>query len=210
MPTKTFFNLPEEKHDKLMRAIKQEFSRVPFSQVSVNKIIQVAQIPRGSFYQYFKNKTDVLEYILRDYRAQMRARIQQSIETHRGDIFALMSDILDFTIELGSSRDMGAFIKHLFSDMKVNSGFYIDFVRNSKSDFQETFMNRIDLEILNISDTRELKNMLEILVTITQRTAVRFFAGMYDADSVRRQYQEKLMLLKRGFLKERNICACCK
>ena len=51
MPTGTFFRLPEEKQRRLMEAAWEEFVRTSYTEVSINKIIQIAGIPRGSFYQ---------------------------------------------------------------------------------------------------------------------------------------------------------------
>ena len=50
MPSATFYNLPEEKRERLLRAAREEFSRVPYESASVNRIIRSAGIPRGSFY----------------------------------------------------------------------------------------------------------------------------------------------------------------
>ena len=41
-----------------INALKKEFSRVPLKDALVSNIIIDAQIPRGSFYQYFDNIED--------------------------------------------------------------------------------------------------------------------------------------------------------
>ena len=53
MPKSTFYNLSKEKREKIEAAIKNEFGRNSFSKASISNIIQEANIPRGSFYQYF-------------------------------------------------------------------------------------------------------------------------------------------------------------
>ena len=45
MPSATFYNLPAEKRERLLRAAREEFSRVPYESASVNRIIQSAGIP---------------------------------------------------------------------------------------------------------------------------------------------------------------------
>ena len=60
MPKETFLKLPEEKKDKIIKAAKKEFARVPFEQTSIKNIVEDADIPRGSFYQYFESKEDLL------------------------------------------------------------------------------------------------------------------------------------------------------
>ena len=59
MPSQTFFNLDYSKQKKLLDAAKQEFYKVPYTEVSINKIIQTAEISRGSFYTYFVDKNDL-------------------------------------------------------------------------------------------------------------------------------------------------------
>ena len=65
MPTSTFFNLKDEKREKIIEVVKKEFERVPLSKLSVKRIVEGSYIARGSFYQYFLSKEDVIEYVLR-------------------------------------------------------------------------------------------------------------------------------------------------
>lgn len=62
MPTETFLNLKQPKKDRLMQAITKELSTHTFEHVSIANIIKDAHIPRGSFYQYFTDKTDLYQY----------------------------------------------------------------------------------------------------------------------------------------------------
>ena len=68
MPTTTFFRLPEEKRDRLMDACWTELTTVRFADISINRIIATAHIPRGSFYQYFEDKEDLIHFLLEDMR----------------------------------------------------------------------------------------------------------------------------------------------
>ena len=60
VPTATFFRLPEEKRGRLIDACWAELAQVRFTDVSINRIITAAHIPRGSFYQYFDDKDDLI------------------------------------------------------------------------------------------------------------------------------------------------------
>jgi TetR/AcrR family transcriptional regulator len=64
MPNKTFFNLSDEKRCRIVDAALQEFAAHSFNEASINRIIKNAEIPKGSFYQYFKNKEDLYLYFL--------------------------------------------------------------------------------------------------------------------------------------------------
>jgi len=63
MPKSTFHSLCGEKKQRLIDAALEEFSRRTFSQASLNQIIKQADIPKGSFYQYFENKEDLYLYL---------------------------------------------------------------------------------------------------------------------------------------------------
>lgn len=88
MPTSTFFRLPEEKRARLIEASWGEVSQVRFSDVSINRIISAARIPRGSFYQYFEDKEDLLRYLLEDMREYFISLLRNVLVEAEGDVFA--------------------------------------------------------------------------------------------------------------------------
>ncbi len=65
MPKETFLKLSEEKRQKIIKAAKKEFERVPIEQVSIKNIVENADIARGSFYQYFESKEDLLRFYIK-------------------------------------------------------------------------------------------------------------------------------------------------
>ena len=66
MPKQTFYNLSTEKQKKIIKSARKEFSGVPLAEASIQKIVQDADIARGSFYQYFEDKEDLFEYIVEE------------------------------------------------------------------------------------------------------------------------------------------------
>jgi len=63
MPTQTYLNLPKEKQDRIFNAAVDEFSVRTFNEAKISNIIKSAEIARGSFYQYFDDKKDLLLYL---------------------------------------------------------------------------------------------------------------------------------------------------
>ena len=63
MPKQTFFNLPEKKREKIINAAMKEFSENSFKRVTIDNIVERADIPKGSFYQYFSNKEDIYHHL---------------------------------------------------------------------------------------------------------------------------------------------------
>lgn len=64
MPKNTFYNLSDEKKRRIFDAALQEFSTRSFREASLNQIIKNADIPKGSFYQYFENKEEIYSYMI--------------------------------------------------------------------------------------------------------------------------------------------------
>lgn len=64
MPKDTFFNLPPDKRAKILEVAIDAFSQEHFEKVSVNQIVANSGISKGSFYQYFEDKTDLYKHII--------------------------------------------------------------------------------------------------------------------------------------------------
>ena len=97
MPTSTFYNLSDEKKDRIFDAALKEFSARTFSQVSLNQIIKNAGIPKGSFYQYFENKEDLYLY-LREVASKEMAELL-------GNISGIDSDADVFEVIMHETRE---------------------------------------------------------------------------------------------------------
>ena len=91
MPTERFKRLPEEKIEAIRRAGIQEFTRTSPESASINRIIQEADISRGSFYTYFESKYDLLRWLISD-------RVREHNDFYVRDIWLTLSRSLEHTI----------------------------------------------------------------------------------------------------------------
>jgi AcrR family transcriptional regulator len=64
MPTSTFFALPDERRERLVREAIAEFSERPYTEASLSQIAQRSKIAKGSFYQYFTDKLDLYRWLV--------------------------------------------------------------------------------------------------------------------------------------------------
>ena len=85
MPSATFFNLPEEKRRRLIDAAWAEMVAVSFENVSINRIIQNAGISRGSFYQYFSDKLDLLRFLFAQVHQELSDSVHPQLPPGGGD-----------------------------------------------------------------------------------------------------------------------------
>lgn len=64
MPTNTFNNLPKEKRNHIMRVASEEFAKNAYPAASISKIVRLADISKGSFYQYFDSKSAFYRHLV--------------------------------------------------------------------------------------------------------------------------------------------------
>lgn len=64
MPKQTFFNLPEDKRERIVTASIEEFAEHYYHKASISRIVKNAGIAKGSFYQYFEDKKDLFKFII--------------------------------------------------------------------------------------------------------------------------------------------------
>ncbi len=77
MPKDTFYNLPVEKRTKIIDAAIMEFSKVHYRKVTIDSIVDRAEISKGSFYQYFQNKDDLFKFIFDQIGNQKKQTLEE-------------------------------------------------------------------------------------------------------------------------------------
>ena len=106
MPTERFARLPAEKQESIRMAAISEFTRVPFEKVSINKIIQNADISRGSFYTYFEDKRDLLQYVFSDILMQAHQFCRESLCRNKGNYWKMLEELFDDWFQLEWSGNL--------------------------------------------------------------------------------------------------------
>lgn len=79
--TKLFNSLSPEKREKVFRAAVDEFASKGYRNASVNSIVKMARISKGSLFQYFRTKRDLFDGVVvmavaevKEYLKQVRER----------------------------------------------------------------------------------------------------------------------------------------
>lgn len=197
MPKETFYNLPEDKRKRIMDAAAQEIVRVPVSEMSINKIIQTAGISRGSFYQYFDDKHDLIQYMLSDYINILKDGIRDSLRICRGDTFAALIRVLDGVIVLGRDEDNQQGMKNIIGEAEKNEC-TLDFMLGLQSEIVEILVAGTDRRRLKIEDDSELILLARLLFLLLKNAAAKCLHDIGHADRVRAEFLGQLEMIKRG------------
>jgi AcrR family transcriptional regulator len=207
MPTETFFNLPQEKKEKIIEAIKSELARVPLEEASINRIVQNANISRGSFYMYFRDKKDMVNYILTTFQEQLSCTLRESFERNNGDMFSVFIDILQFIAEFGTTQEHLAISMNIFAYQRIHNNLLQDLVlRSRQQHFIDVFREKVNTDNLDIQGPNDLTHMIDILKCVTQKAIVDIFIKPDRKEQILDEFKNKIVILKRGLSKENVKC----
>ena len=197
MPTGTFFRLPEEKRSRLMEVAWEEFSNTPYAKVSINRIIQAAQIPRGSFYQYFVDKEDLFLYMVEDMQAMLRQRLAECISAVKGDLFELPVYAIDVLQDRRKDADPG--VRRLAKVMCMNQGAEtFQFLPKPERMLPEDVRDQVNTRELRRSDPEFLDNIFFFVVSAMCYALMEILRDPGSIDRQREELKAKMDLLRWG------------
>lgn len=199
MPKDTFMNLNEEKREKVEKAMEKEFARATFEKASVSRIVKDAEIPRGSFYQYFEDKEDAIRYIVQKHISLEHKMMYELLLQTQGDIFDMAVLVFEKMTNETKEIDKRELYKNIMKEIKKNN---IDiFDENLKFDDLEQVKSIIDKNNLNIQQEDSLKYIMKILINITRSAVIEVIDNKVSIEQGKADLQEQLKILKRGMLK---------
>lgn len=202
MPTSTFFNLPEDKKNKILKAANKEFERVPIEQVSIKNIVESAEIARGSFYQYFEDKEELFQYIMSAKMGNMQNKLIEMIEHENGNIINIFINMYEYLIKIVKIKKNNKFFKQIFENVKTSDNLMFIKKEEINKNLEQTLYNLYDRnkDILNIKNEEEFKLVIEMLFAITRRRIV-VSLKYKDLEKARETYLKEIEFLKKGIIK---------
>ena len=207
MIKKTFYNLPEEKRQRVTEAIVDEFANAEDDKVSINRIVQKANISRGSFYQYFDDKLDLVEVLIRSYLNLVVDDLRRAIISSDGDIFYTFECVYDIIIGLSKDERNRKVLRNLISNIRANNNLVSDYIvkryiKQYKS--IEEFINITDefsRKSFRFKSDEDLTYLQQILTSVLKNEIYNFYVFDTDPEETKARYLRKLYIIKRGALK---------
>ena len=202
MPTSTFFHLPEEKREKLLQAARREFARAPYADVSINRIIHAAGIPRGSFYMYFADKEDLFLFLTGEYGQRLTGLMDRLLKRREGDLFGAFQDLFDFVMDYCRGPEADGTITNLVDIFRRNAGVRHDTLLPSlrPEALIGRFASAVDADRLFLRKPGDLSEIIHVLMGVTGQTLSAAIQSEHP-EAERARYRNLLEILKRGMAK---------
>lgn len=207
MPKETYFNLPEEKREKLLRVIIDEFAQHDYKNASVSKICEQAGIAKGSFYQYFTNKKDMYRYLLShigESKMAYFAKYQHLLE--QGDTFDFLRAVyamgVEFTYYNPKLYAIGKMFMHLNDHQKK------DFMgdQSSQSDAYLADMFQKGQAAGVIRDDLDVEFLVRMLTNLSNSVSEYYMLSLddeaIDKDTFLNAANSMIDLLENGIKKQ--------
>ena len=169
MPKSTFYNLNEEKREKIKRALKKEFTKHTFEKASISHIIEEANIPRGSFYQYFEDKEDALKFIIEDFLNDEKEQIKELLIQNEGDIFLTTIDLYLYFVDKSYNETEVKLFQNIINKLRnENVNIYKNIQLKKFTDLKNMDKDNcyINTSLLSIENDEDMEYMLRILTCI--------------------------------------------
>lgn len=194
MPKQTFQNLPEDKKKKILEAAKNEFSRVSVTEASINNIVTKANIARGSFYQYFESKEDLLLFMVNKKSEEVKKMVSEKIK-EKGDIFETFIFFYDRIIKTCKDNKNKQFYKTVFANLRANDNIILG---KAKEEIYDSILKNTDTS--KFKNKEDLNIIIDMLNAITRWTIIQTVTSNNPSD-IRNKYIKQIEYIKRGILK---------
>lgn len=203
MASERFLKLDKEKQERILTAAKEEFSSVPFDEVSINRIIRSAGISRGSFYTYFEDKEDLLSYICEEQDLSMEHSLREKLLAENGNLWTAL---LRWTREVIGYMERPAVRQFIgiLSHIQLVQRQEIQARRNAQkrlrdSEQFEWFLQNVNPETLDLRRPRE--ELLVLYRTVLRLTLIALAseaAQMQSRERILHELELQLDILRRG------------
>ena len=203
MIKKTFYNLPYEKRKRITDAVIKEFMERPNEKVSINRIIKTAEISRGSFYQYFDDKVDLIEIITKTMFDESSNKAKEILKLSCGDLFVMYIKMFDYFGDYSSQKQTMKIMRNIVDSFKANDDLVSEYLKNR---FNIALSNNeiylmVDRQNLKFQDDESVKCLIEILTQVLKNAIFDVFVAGSDREEVRERLIKKIDIIKQGAVK---------
>lgn len=204
MPTKVFYNLDEEKKQRIFEAAKKEFSNACYENVSIKKITEHAKIARASFYAYFEDKEDLLLFILKKIKQDMlNKHLSDTTNTEKNIILYIKKEMIkkinyvkDFSLEDNKFFPNIKLFKNL-SYSKEGRVFLLKYL-NIYDINQQIANNAFPISKFSKINLKDRAYLVEILTNISKTIFEKLISKQITKDQAIKELDRKFQFLEFG------------
>ena len=196
----TFYNLSDAKRERVIRAIMQEFAVNESEKVSINRIIKNADISRGSFYQYFDDKVDLVEVVFKSLMDMALGEAFRAVSVSNGDVFYVYSKLLDIIASFHEDEEQRSIVHNLVINMHENDSLIAEYLSTRCKGFSEMseLYDSLSRENLRFRSDADVLALQQILNDVLKSAVFQIYVQNEEFETVRGDFARKLAIIERG------------
>ena len=202
MPKSTFLNLPNEKKQRLIEILLENFSARHISQVKVADIVEDMAMSRGAFYKYFEDLEDAYTYTIQYYSIQIHRDILKYISQNKQDFFQGIENYLAWCSELEQKSSYWQAIRFL-----TRSDDFTNHQRtkpSAESGRLKEWFKLLKANGFHITSEEEAISFLYFVMGLVINSLTDYIANDWTTDELLQDYRYKVKWLQRGLKTERS------
>lgn len=195
MPKKLFFEIDEQKKNRIIAAASKEFSQRKYADASINQIIKESNISRGSFYQYFEDKDDLYFYMVNTIVSETAFSFVKKFAPQADDIFSVYESLFRYNLQIMSDEKYQMFFRNLYFGMDYHIQQKLKEIFSSiREKMMEGKLN--ELRLKSGYSTLCFEELMNILELNNRDLLMQYIAHPMDADSIMEIYQRRIQVLQ--------------
>ncbi len=200
MPKETFFNLSEEKKGKIIDAAVYEFTENELHKSRVSNIIKYAEIPRGSFYQYFEDIDDLYYFVI-DREFDQIFEDGKKYSELTDDLFEYVKITFDIDYDSFVNKKRHRFMKNVMRSIGSNYE-YIEYHQSKRKDYIMSVLKKMDLSNIRFTEEKDLFRLYEYFQHLKQSVIQRSIIMNRSKEDAKENLEWHLDINKNGLLKK--------
>lgn len=204
MPTKTFENLSIEKQKRILNAAVDEFASANYEHAKLSHIIKQANIPRGSFYQYFNDKFDLYSHLIDEIGQKKMLYMSDTLKNPTQIPFLKLFREL-YVVGMKFAYDNPKYVK-IMEHLLVNKGKIFDLVMKNNYalaiDLYKSLINK-DKELGLIREDLDSEVFAKLVFDMTTNISVDSISeeGTLDLKSIYARVDQIFTIFEKGIQK---------
>ena len=202
MPKSTFLNLPNEKKQRLIEILLENFSARHISQVKVADIVEDMAMSRGAFYKYFEDLEDAYTYTIQYYSIQIHRDILKYISQNMQDFFQGIENYLAWCSELEQKSSYWQAIRFLTRSYDFTN--HQRTKPSAESGRLKEWFKLLKANGFHITSEEEAISFLYFVMDLVINSLTDYIANDWTTDELLQDYRYKVKWLQKGLKTERS------
>lgn len=173
---------------------------MPLAEASIARIIKDADIPRGSFYQYFEDKDDLFTQIAAEEIKEKFASFTNKVIQKEGDLLSAVEEFFEDYIQHLTAEENKKLERNIFLSMneKMKNKMIPTHKEHPCMEGFKTVMEAIDRAKLGLASEKEFKYLGKMINGMLFRLLTQFLNDITSKEECLEIFRFEMDIIKRG------------